>query len=59
MKNTLSNEEILACRIVFNFFKWFLNSFSPSKKEVLYPFDECHLFLIRDNEGNISCVTKN
>ena len=50
MKNTLSNEEIIACRIVFNFFKWFLNSFSPSKKEALYPVDECHLFLTRDNE---------
>lgn len=59
MKNTLSNEEIIACRIVFNFFKRFLNSFSPSKKESLYLVDECHLFLIRDNEGNISCVTKN
>lgn len=59
MKNTFSKQDFACFLVAFLLFKKILNSFSPSKKEAFYPVDECHLLLIRDNEGNISCVTKN
>lgn len=46
---------------LFEMYKYLVKKKRKSErfsKGSLYPVDECHLFLTRDNEGNISCVTK-